>query len=446
MRLRQLALKSLLLAIQFLKFISRGSWQVFLFTSKPITWLAKIFFKLLILPSYSFSFKIKYKLLDLYKNREQLSTKINSFSVLFLFIVLILFALWQNVQAADIWPEDFGKNNVLYTLTKPDDDLLENEDIIEGPLDPKSLAWQHAELHPDALSDEDLNINQDFPLSEDELSALTPDASALEAPELPNISLATAKRTEVINYEVQPGDTLSGIGNKFALHLSTILWANDLTAYNMIKPGQKLKILPVDGLLHTVKKGDALGVIAKTYQSDSDKILEFNRLQSTEQIAIGQELIIPGGVKPTVYRPATTNKAVANVFSKPNSKARGAESGGRFVWPTSVRRITQYFRYRHPGLDVGNRVGEPIYAAEGGKVEIAGWNRGGYGNYVVINHGNGIKTLYAHASKLYVRPGQTVGRGEIIAAIGNTGRSTGPHLHFEVRVDNKRNNPLLYVR
>ncbi|PIZ98589.1 MAG: hypothetical protein COX77_04105 [Candidatus Komeilibacteria bacterium CG_4_10_14_0_2_um_filter_37_10] len=446
MRLRQLALKSLLLAIQSLKVISQGTWQVFLFITKPSQWLAKGVFKIIILPIYSLSFKIKFRVIDLFQRRNSWPAKVNSFSALILFCLLLIFSLWQSVQAADIWPEDFGKNNIIYTLTRHDDDLLDNENIIEGPLDPKSLTWQQEELHPDALSEEDLNINQDFPLSVDELSALTPDASALEALELPIISLASAKRTSIAIYEVQTGDTLSGISNKFDLHLSTILWTNNLTAYSMIKPGQKLKILPVDGLLYVVKKGDTLDKIAKTYQSNIDKILEFNRLQSIEQIAIAQELIIPGGIKPTVYMPPSTSRSIANVFTTPSKTRKGAESGGRFIWPTSVRRITQYFRYRHPGLDIGNRVGEPIYAAESGKVEVAGWNRGGYGNYVIINHGNGIKTLYAHASKLYVRPGQTVARGEAIAAIGSTGRSTGPHLHFEVRTDNVRQNPLLYVK
>ena len=116
------------------------------------------------------------------------------------------------------------------------------------------------------------------------------------------------------------------------------------------------------------------------------------------------------------------------------------------LWPMISRRVTQYFKWRHAGLDVGDKMGNPIYAAENGVVEYSGWERGGWGNTVMVNHGNGTKTRYSHASKLLVVAGENVKKGQVIALIGSTGRSTGPHLHFGVYVNGRALNPLQYLR
>jgi len=205
-----------------------------------------------------------------------------------------------------------------------------------------------------------------------------------------------------------------------------------------------LKILPTTGLIHKIVRGDNLSAIAKKYQSDVDKIIEFNKLASVSDIKIGQELIIPDGVLPraTATQVARQTRVINTSVT---GKAEVINTGTKLLWPTSAKRISQYYSWRHSGLDIAGPVGTPIYAAEDGVVETAGWNRGGYGYYIIINHGNGIRTLYAHASKLYVVSGQKVTRGQTIMAMGSTGRSTGSHLHFEVRANGFR-NPLSYIR
>lgn len=247
-------------------------------------------------------------------------------------------------------------------------------------------------------------------------------------------------RTEIIDYLVQSGDTISTIAQKFGININTVLWANNLSYTSLIKPGQVLKILPVNGLTHQVKKGDNLTTIAKKYQADIQKILEFNKLANAEDVKIGEIIIIPEGIKPATFvpQPAATIKSI---FTPPATPLTGT----KLQWPIDSQYITQYFGWRHTGIDISGKSGSLIYAAENGKVERAGWTRG-YGYNIVINHGNGLKTLYAHASKLYVSVGESVSRGQAIAAVGSTGWSTGPHLHFEIIVNGVKKNPLNYVR
>lgn len=253
-------------------------------------------------------------------------------------------------------------------------------------------------------------------------------------------------RTETIEYTVQLGDTVSSIANNFGLTVNTILWANDLGNYSLIRPGNKLLIPPYSGLLYKVKSGDTLSKIASTYKIDKEDIFKYNDLNDDSSLKIGQELILPGASKIIVKaqpKPSAPSQSSGNT-SKVSSKPADGEN---MVWPTEGRRITQYFSWAHNGLDIGNKVGTPIYAAEAGTVEIAatGWN-GGYGNTILINHGNGKKTRYGHLTTLYVKVGSKVEKGENIGTMGSTGRSTGPHLHFEVIINGGRYNPLNYIK
>ncbi|MFA5154838.1 MAG: M23 family metallopeptidase [Patescibacteria group bacterium] len=257
-----------------------------------------------------------------------------------------------------------------------------------------------------------------------------------------------AQRTEIIYYTVQNGDTASSIANRFNITVNTILWANNLGAYSLIRPGDRLTILPYSGVLYTVKSGDTLSRIAAKYGIDADDILSRNDLAAGLQI--GQKIVLPGARKISEATPAVRTSSsrsglsvISNLLKTPPAKS----TGGSMVWPTPGHRITQYFSWRHTGIDIADKVGTPIYAADAGVVEIArgGWN-GGYGNTIVINHGGGKKTRYGHASKLFVKVGDEVKKGENIAAMGSTGRSSGSHLHFEILINGARYNPLNYVR
>lgn len=255
------------------------------------------------------------------------------------------------------------------------------------------------------------------------------------------------QRTEIIYYTVQNGDTVSTIARRFGLTVNTILWANNLSAFSLIRPGDSLTILPASGIMYTVKSGDTASKIAIKYGIEADKIISSNNISGG--LKAGQKLILPGARKiieqAAVSRPATQSglSVIGNLIKTPAVKA----GTGKMTWPTGGYRISQYFSWRHNGIDIANKIGTPIYAADDGVVEISqGGYNGGYGNTIVINHGNGIKTRYGHASKLFVKVGDVVEKGENIAAMGSTGRSTGSHLHFEVLVNKARTNPLNYIK
>ena len=257
-------------------------------------------------------------------------------------------------------------------------------------------------------------------------------------------------RTEIVSYTVKSGDTISAIAQSFGLKVNTILWANDLGSFSIIRAGDELKILPSNGFLYKVKSGDTLNKLAQDYKVELSEILETNTLNEKSSIVIGQELIIPGQkpVQSSVVASSQGSYTGINVIKDiiiPDNAPVANVSG--FLWPTPGRRITQYFSLRHNGLDIGDKIGTPIYAAESGTVEksLSGYN-GGYGLYVLLDHGNGVKTRYAHASQLLVSTGEKVEKGQVIALIGSTGRSTGPHLHFEILISGVARNPLDYIK
>lgn len=443
LRFKQFGLKLILLILKLFYFIGKGISWVFFIITKPFVGIFNLIFKFLIVPIYSRIRKIIFIANEIYKNKHKIYNIVSRYLSYSILILLVLLTGWQGLEAKNITPEKFGKDSLIYSLTTTGEDFAENENITEGPIIGQIAPTDHF-LDDEALSENDILIEPDMTSSwQDSLAILTPDESALEAPNISDPSLVQTKRSETIEYIVASGDILGTIAEKFDLNISSILWANDLSFYSTIKPGQKIKIPPVDGLSYKIKKGDTLEKIAKTYQSDINDIVEFNKLASLNDIVAGQEIMIPGGIKPTVYVP--TVRSIASVFTTPTAEAP-TDSGGKLLWPTNSNRITQYFGWRHSGLDIGNKVGQPIYASESGKVTTAGWNNGGYGYYIIINHGNGLETLYAHSSKLYVKKGDTVSRGDIIAAIGSTGRSTGPHIHYEVKVNGVRKNPLDYIK
>lgn len=250
--------------------------------------------------------------------------------------------------------------------------------------------------------------------------------SALRAETGPAGSMANIedapKSGQISLYVVREGDSLSQIAHMFGVSPNTILWANNLARGSAIVPGQELLILPINGVQYTVKKGDTLASIAKKYKGNEEEIITYNHLDSASAISVGDILTIPGGeieVPKPVY---------ASVGSKTPSYA------GYYIHPVLGAIKTQGI-HGYNGVDFGARVGASVRASAGGKILVSrtsGWN-GGYGNYIVVEHANGTQTLYAHLSGNIVYAGQQVVQGQVIGYVGNTGRSTGPHLHFEVR-------------
>jgi murein DD-endopeptidase MepM/ murein hydrolase activator NlpD len=252
-------------------------------------------------------------------------------------------------------------------------------------------------------------------------------------------------RGEIAEYRVQAGDTVSGIAQKFEVSIDTIRWANDLESIAAIKPGQILKIPPVTGVVHKVKKGDTVYSLAKYYQTEAQGIVDFpfNTFVNDEafELAVGQVLTIPDGVKPKEI-PWSPTVAIA----RRTPDAGSVVASGLFVWPASGI-ISQGFRWYHRAMDIANKLLPPVLAADSGKVVAAGFLLGsGYGNRVMIDHGNGFVTLYGHLSRIYVEAGQNVKKGDQIGQMGSTGRSTGPHLHFEIRKNGNLLNPFDFLK
>lgn len=270
------------------------------------------------------------------------------------------------------------------------------------------------------------------------------DGSALMAQAGPQGTLADIPdrpaASQISVYTVRPGDTLSEIAAMFNVSVNTIVWANDIQG-GVIHPGDSLIILPITGIRHTVVKSETLASLAKAYKSDAHDIAQYNDLADTASLVVGQVVIIPNGEASTPAPRTSGGSLISKVkqlasSGKPTSKPHDVSSineGNYYACP--VAGILTQGIHGYNAVDIGAPRSTPIYAAAGGLVIVAragGWN-GGYGNYVVIAHGNGTQTLYAHMSKVLTTAGVQVGQGTEIGLVGATGEATGAHLHFEVR-------------
>jgi len=244
--------------------------------------------------------------------------------------------------------------------------------------------------------------------------------------------IVTPSNDQISMYVVRDGDTLSEIAEMFGVTVNTIKWANDITSTP--KTGDILVILPVSGVRHKVEKGDTLETIAKKYSGNPSDVAKFNGLSPDAEIAIGDEIIVPNGEiqpKKSPNKPPAKNSG-ARIATVP-SKNLPAYSG-YYIRPIVGGTRTQGI-HGNNAVDLAHKPGTPMYASAAGQVLVAktnGWN-GGYGNYIVISHDNGSQTLYAHLNSVTVAVGQSVGQGEVIGALGSSGNSTGPHVHFEIR-------------
>jgi hypothetical protein len=283
----------------------------------------------------------------------------------------------------------------------------------------------------------------------------SPDSVAPKA-DLHTILPVRQSRDQVVEYTVELGDTIFSVAEKFNLMPETILWGNRYTlGYDphFILPGQELYILPIDGVYHRWSAGEGLNGVAEVYGVTPEDIIswEGNGLDPEEigdyanpKIPENTMLVIPGGKGaypdfslPRIGRsePSTALYLGPGACSGPVDGISGTLN---FIWPTTERYLSGYDyspETNHFGIDIGGVQGNPIYASDSGVVVYAGWNDYGYGEMIVIDHGFGWQTLYAHLSQVNVSCGQEVFKGDTIALMGSTGISTGPHLHFEMRSD-----------
>lgn len=350
--------------------------------------------------------------------------------------------VWQSEAAAGI-----DRSSLLYSF-------ISGEEVVEGPLDPSAYAQTDgpgiggSRLAAIDASDTDL-ITFDDPEVQ---FAETLGGNAVVAPLQPlvpepgTVDEGDVKIKRPTIYTVQDGDTIASIAAKFDVSTNTILWANGLSSRTTIKVGDHITILPITGVLHTVAPGDTVGEIANKYDAKGKDIIAFNGLGDDGKLKIGQKIIIPDGA---VAAPAQVPQIVpqgtyvADRDTEPGPTPEPATViGAGWVWPTVTRHISQYFGASgHTGVDIDNRSRPAVFAAQPGTVQFAGW-LGGYGNLIILDHGSGITTYYAHLEKFYVNRGQQVAKGSAVGKMGSTGHSTGPHVHFEVRKNGRPINPL----
>ena len=279
-------------------------------------------------------------------------------------------------------------------------------------------------------------------------------------------TIPTRSRVDVIKYVVEQGDSLFAIAEVFGLKPETLLWGNfDVLADNphTLQPGQELNILPVNGTYHQWRDGENLLKVAEYYGVDPLEIIQYPGNQvdiydfdlDNPSFKVGQMLIVPNGKRELVDYgpPAITrdNPAIAATYGPGHCGTiyTGSVGVGVFLWPTTERWVVGYDYNpgaNHPAIDIAGSIGNPVWAADNGVVVYAGWSNYGYGYLIVIDHGNGWQTLYAHLNSIHVGCGQSVNQGEGIGGLGSTGNSSGAHLHFEMIYVGSKVNPWNFLQ
>jgi murein DD-endopeptidase MepM/ murein hydrolase activator NlpD len=239
--------------------------------------------------------------------------------------------------------------------------------------------------------------------------------------------LAPPLHAQIVDYEVQSGDTVWDIAGDFGTDPDSLAIVNEMSNWDRLQPGQTLRVLTIPGFVHRVAPDDSVDDIAEKYGISAEDIMAVNSIRPGDDLTVGRDLILP--------------------YARPAREAVLAARGESFRWPI-LGPITSYFGYRwggfHTGVDIGAPTGTPITASRGGRVVFAGW-RGNYGNLVIVDHRDGKTTWYAHLSRFAVQAGAWVDRGQVLGYVGTTGRSTGPHLHFEIREADEPQNPLDFL-
>jgi hypothetical protein len=250
---------------------------------------------------------------------------------------------------------------------------------------------------------------------------------------------------------VEKGDTPNIVAELYGIEPATLLWGNPELSdeAQLLRVGITLTILPTNGVLHSVSLSDTVDLLGELYGVDPQVIIDYgdNHLEKWPHRPVpGTQIFVPGGEETFLVWTYTPNSVRAQATSSSYYDGPVVYAGvGRFIWPTDSWRITQYYWWAHRAIDIGAVTGTNIYASDGGTVIYAGWSTVGYGNHIVLDHGNGFQTLYAHLSSIWVASGQFVPQGTPIGGVGNTGNSSGSHLHFEIRYGGSLLNPLDYL-
>lgn len=405
--------------------------------SKLFLFLKNLFLIILRFPQKFWKFIRKINLRSLQNNSNRITDQFFTFKYFQHFGILVVFVLVliSNVLAENT--DQLGNIETSFT-SEASAKSLNDADLVEivKTVDKYTLVNEDPEILPK-------NLDKDRKIVFDQKGFIVKPVLAMTAAEnsgapVQNSAAEPTSRNENLAYTVQNGDTLGGISETYDLKITTLKFANNLSDIDTILPGQKLTIPFTDGMIHTVKAGETLSGVVKIYQGDFAKTLTENNLDANGTIYIGQKvLIVDGKYIPPKPAPSLSNKRFASTRSEDYNGPKG-----NFRFPTSGG--TYYNGYHWWAIDIPRSIGTAVYASDGGRVVTAGWNSGGYGRYIVINHGNSYSTLYAHLSSIGVNAGDYVNQGQFIGGIGSTGRSTGPHLHFEIILNGRKLNPIKF--
>ncbi|MFA6553760.1 MAG: M23 family metallopeptidase [Patescibacteria group bacterium] len=428
--------------------IGRGLGFFFMFMfGKPILAVSSFIFRYVLVPLYSVYryLKMKGSVIFAPAKNKIIYPLLTRSTIHVLMGIIVVGVIANNVFIKQTRAEEFGQGTIIATVTTNPDDV----DITETALISPQKTAKHYQGTSLASEEEQAVAGIGDGTDGGDTTAITSQTNnAVIKPDIASTTLGDRPRESVAYYMIEGGDTISTIAEKFGISTNTLLWENKLGPRDLIKPGDKLTILPSSGVSHQVKKGDTIAKIASRYSVSPDTVIEYNKLANTDDIEQDEILIIPGGQMPEEVIPiapkSNTSLGSSSIFNIP-APSRVASSA-RLLWPTPSHKINQYYKGRiHTGVDIDGTYSSPLYAADDGRVEYANKDRSGYGLHVVINHGGGVKTLYGHASKLFVKVGDSVKRGQTIAMMGCTGRCTGTHIHFEVRINGAIVNPLSYL-
>lgn len=343
--------------------------------------------------------------------KDDVSRRMGGYFVLVVMVVVFVW-LWQSKQGVE-------------TAVSP------------YPLLPVTTATPVANAPETETAPLDAGFNQPVPIRIND-DTLSPDSN-------PHTYQIKQPAHDFETYVIQSGDTPRIIAAKFNISPATLLGGNPQMSEeaNALQTGATITILPIDGVLHIVRPGEKLDSIAEQYDIPVEDIIAYasNNLEFPFRLEPEMQLMIPG--------------AEVGSFSWSPPRAISYDDGewavvgtGTYVWPVNRRCLTQTAWYGHMAIDVSTAIGDSLYAADTGTITYSAWAAGtyyDYGNLIVINHGNGYETLYAHLNSIGVSAGQTVEKGQWIGTTGNTGRSSGPHLHFEIRLRDVPLNPLNYL-
>lgn len=335
--------------------------------------------------------------------------------VLIVMLALLVFVGWRSIGRADVAPEE-GETAVVLVPDRPAaaDGVSESEPLLQAGVD--------------------------LPVVTD--SSLVPEAN-------PQTYQGVPPAHDLETYVVERGDTPDGIAQKFGIQPETLLGGNPQLSQesSLLQTGVELIILPVDGVLHDVGPGDTLTSVANLYGVSEEAIIAYepNNLEFPYRLYPETQIMVPGAVRELFVWTPPTLASVGGTSAEGSGVRPLVVGTGTFIFPVNSRNYTQFFWYGHPGVDIGLSEGSAVVAADTGTVTYAGWNVYGYGNLIVVNHGNGYETFYAHLNGFNVVPGQIVTQGQVIGYSGDTGNSSGPHIHFEIRINNNRDDPCWYI-